>query len=105
MSHPRESWDPQYLIIANNKLIILYQAVKHGKITKVIEEDMTMYKFGEVLFQSLVLLVEHYQKNPFYKGQTLREPISRELLHRLISQPLEHRDNDEYVDHSTGMYS
>ena len=75
--------------------------VKHAKITQVVEDDATMYKFGEMLFPTLVLLVEYYHKNPFYKGQTLRDPIDRALLQRVISQPLVERDSEEYVDHST----
>ena len=74
--------------------------VKHAKVTQVVEDDSIMYKFGEMLFQSLVLLVEYYHKNAFYKGQSLREPIDRALLQRVISQPVQEGDSEEYVDHN-----
>ena len=44
-------------------------SVKHGKITKIIDEETPAFRFADsLIFPSLVALVEYYRRNAFYKG-------------------------------------
>lgn len=50
--------------------------VKHCRIT----QDHRMYTLGDGAFESLVELVEYYQKHPLYRKMKLKYPLTDKLL-------------------------
>jgi len=79
-------------------------SVKHGKITKIIDEETPAFRFGDsLIFPSLVALVEYYKRNAFYKGVELGEPVDRALVNRVTSQEIEEHNGEEYVDHTSRL--
>lgn len=59
--------------------------VKHCRITK----SGRMYVMGDAEFDSLVNLVEYYEKVPLYKRMKLKYPVDAELLERQGEEPEE----------------
>jgi hypothetical protein len=50
--------------------------VKHCRIKK----EGRMYCIGDAEFESLVKLVEYYEKHPLYRKMKLRYPVDQDLL-------------------------
>lgn len=53
-----------------------YRKVKHCRINV----EGRLYVVGELLFESLVSLVNYYTRNPLYRNVKLTFPISKEVL-------------------------
>lgn len=68
--------------------------VKHCRITK----SGRMYVMGDAEFESLVKLVEYYEKVPLYKRMKLKYPVDAELLERQGEEP------DEDIYNSCELY-
>ena len=44
-----------------------------------------MYCIGDAEFESLVKLVEYYEKHPLYRKMKLRYPVDHELVKSMVS--------------------
>eukprot|EP00042_Codosiga_hollandica_P058066 m.871235 g.871235 ORF g.871235 m.871235 type:complete len:895 (-) comp59761_c1_seq4:1897-4581(-) len=69
--------------------------IKHCRIRK----EGRMYCIGDAEFDTLVKLVEFYEKHPLYRKMKLRYPVDEELLARLNVQP-----EEEDIYNSESLY-
>ena len=42
-----------------------------------------MYMIGAAQYESLVELINHYEKNPLYNKVKLKTPVTEEMIHRV----------------------
>lgn len=59
-----------------------YRKVKHCRINV----EGRLYVVGELLFESLVSLVNYYTRNPLYRNVKLVYPISKDVLKQMTKK-------------------
>jgi hypothetical protein len=78
--------DGAYLVRGSerpNTFAISFRAegkVKHCRITT----EGRMYCIGDAEFESLVRLVEYYEKHPLYRKMKLKYPVDKELVDKQV---------------------